>query len=341
MKSSLRLIFLIISLSALGMSLKQLAGHWEYEEVPADAHRLMTTTISAQVLHKEITESITEGRFDDTRMYIDIAKEHGYSLYYDQYQQQLQEQDTKGRRIKDNVGNFVNGFVSGKGSTGAGVAGAITSDFTVVGDVRDLHTEYQHYQKNEPVDELVATLSGAGIGLTAITIGSVGSAAPAKAGVSLVKMAKKTRRLSAPFQRQLLHLAANVFDWSSFIKIAKSGKGMKNIIRAAKTAYHPKAIKPLEKVASQVSSIRKASSVADTLRLLKYVETTKDLRHLEKVAIKHGTKSKGYLKLLGKGMLRGGKIIKKTTGFFIALVETIVSLIFSFIFLFPARKKKI
>jgi len=322
------------------MSLKQLAGHWEYEEVPADTHRLMTTTISAQVLHKEIIASISAGRFDDARMYIDIAKQNGYSLYYNQYQQQLQAQDTKGRRIKDNVGNFFNGFVSGKGSTGAGVAGAITSDFTVVGDVRDLHGEYKHYQANEPVDELVATLSGAGIGLTAITIGSAGTAAPAKAGVSLVKLAKKTRRLSAPFQKQLLRLAGNVFDWSGFIKVAKSRKGMKNIIRAAKTAFHPNAIKPLEKIAGQVSGIRKASSVADTLHLLKYVETTDDLRHLEKVTLKHGTKTKGYLKLLGKGMLRGGKIIKKTAGFFIGLIETLVSLIFSLIFLFPTKKKK-
>ncbi|HIO93296.1 MAG TPA: hypothetical protein EYG68_10715 [Leucothrix mucor] len=341
MQSSLRLVFLIIALSALAMSLKQLAGHWEYEEVPADAHRLMTTTISAQVLHKEITGAISAGRFDDARMYINISRQHGYSLYYDQYQQELEKQDTKGRRIKDNVGSFVQGFVSGKGSTGAGVAGAITADFTVVGDVRDLHAEYKHYQAQEPVDELVATLSGAGIGLTALTIGSAGSAAPAKAGVSLVKMAKKARYLSASFQKQLLRLARNVFDWSRFIKIAKSRKGMKNIIHAAKSAYHPKAIKPLEKVASRVSAIHKSSSVADTLHLLKYVETTDDLRHLEKVAAKHGTKTKGYLKLLGKGMLRGGKIIKKTTGFFIALLETLVSLIFSLIFLFPTKKKKV
>jgi len=340
-KSSLRLIFLIISLSALAISLMQLAEHWEYEEVPAIAHNLMITTVSAQELHKNIIDAIEQGQFDDARMYIDIAKENGYSLYYDQYQQQLLENDTRAREIKDGVGNFVKGFASGKGSTGAGVAGAIAADFTVIGDARDLHTEYTHYQKNEPVDELVATLSGVGVGLTALTIGSAGAAAPAKTGVSIVKMAKKTSRLTLPFQKQILRLAAKVFDWSGFIKAAKSSKGMKNVLRAAKKAYHPKALKPLEKVAGQVGNIKKASSVADTLHLLKYVETTDDLRRVEKLTLKHGVNAKGYLKLLGKGMLRGGKIIKKTVGFFASLIGTIVSLIFSLIFLFPTKKKKV
>ncbi len=340
MGSSLRIIFLLLSLSAFATSVKQLTKHWEYEEAPADAHLLMTTTVNAQTLHKEITKAIDEGRFDEARMYIDIAKEHGYGLYYDQYQQQLHEQDTNGRRIKDNVGNFVNGFVSGKGSSGAGVAGAVTSDFTVVGDVRDLHTEYTHYQKNEPVDELVATLSGVGIGLTALAIGTAGSAAPAKAGVSLVKMAKKTRKLTAPFQKQLLRMASNVFDWNGFIKVAKSGKGMKSVVYAAKKSYHPKAIEPLKKMSGQVSQIHKSSSVADTLHMMKYVESTKDLQHLSKVTKKYGKNTRGYLALLGKTMLRGGKILKKTTAFFISLIGSIISFLFSLIFLFPSKKKK-
>lgn len=321
------------------MSLKQLTKHWEYEEAPADTHHLMTTTINAQTLHKEITEAMTEGRFDEARMYIRIGKEQGYGLYYDQYQQQLLKEDTNGRRIKDNVGHFVNGFVSGKGSSGAGVVGAITSDFTVVGDVRDLHQEYIHYQKKEPVDELVATLSGVGIGLTALTIGTVGSSAPAKAGVSLVKMAKKTRKLTLPFQKQLLRMGGNVFDWNGFIKIAKSSKGMKNLLQAAKKSYHPKAVEPLRKMAEQVSEIRKSSSISDTLYMMKYVKSSKDLRNLSKVTKKHGKNSRGYLALLGKTMLHGGKILKKTTEFFIGLISSIVSFIFSLIFLFPTKKK--
>jgi hypothetical protein len=339
--SSLRLIFLIISLSAFAMSLKQLAGHWEYEEAPADTHQLMTTTINAQTLHKEITTAINDGRFDEARMYINIGKEHGYGLYYEEYQQQLREQDTNGRRIKDNVGNFVGGFVSGKGSSGAGVAGAIVADFTVVGDVRDLHAEYDHYQKKEPVDELVATLSGVGIGLTALTLGTAGTTAPAKAGVSLIKMAKKTRKLSQPFQKQLLRMAGNVFDWNGFLKAIQQGRGMKSVVRAAKKAYHPKAIKPLEKMAGQVSMIHKSSSVADTIHMMKYVESSNDLRHLAKVTAKHGKNTRGYLKLLGKGLLRGGKIIKKTTGFFIGILSILVSFVFSIIFLFPTKKKKL
>jgi hypothetical protein len=339
--SSLRLIFLILSLSAFAVSLKKLSSHWHYEEAPADTHHLMTSTIDAKTLHTEITEAINKGHFDEARMYIDIAKQHGYSLYYDQYQQQLLEQDTNVRKIKDNVGNFVGGFVSGTGSSSAGVAGAIAADFTVVGDVRDLHTEYNHYKADEPVDELVATLSGIGIGLTALAIGTAGSAAPAKAGVSVIKMAKKMRQLTPSFQKELLNTASNVFKWKGFIKATQNGKGITNVVHAAKKAYNPQAIKPLKKMAGQVSQIRKSTSVADTLQMMKYVKSTKDLQHLSKVSTKHGKNTKGYLKLLGITVLRGGKIITKTAAFIISLISSLISFIFSLIFLFPRKKKKI
>ena len=135
-------------------------------------------------------------------------------------------------------------------------------------------------------------------------------------------------------------MAGNVFDWNGFLKATQRGRGMKSVVRSAKKAYHPKAVRPLEKMAGQVSKIHKSSSVADTLHMMKYVESTNDLRHLAKVTAKHGKNTRGYLTLLGKGVLRGGKIIKKTAGFFIGLLSTLVSFIFSIIFLFPAKKKK-
>ncbi len=41
----------------------------------------------------------------------------------------------------------------------------MTSDFTVVGDARDLWEQYQLYAKGEPVNELIVTLAGVGVGL--------------------------------------------------------------------------------------------------------------------------------------------------------------------------------
>lgn len=337
-QSSLRFIFLILSLTGLAVSLWHLAAYWEYQEAPADVHQLMTTTVNAQSLDMEINKSIDEGRFDDARMYINIGKQHGYGLYYDQYQQKLDRLDTKENRLKNDVGNFVGGFVSGKGNSGAGLAGAITADFTVVGDIRDLHTEHKKYQENQPVDKLVASLSGVGIGLTALTIGSAGTTAPAKVGVSVVKMAKKTSQLTIRFQKQILKLSRQVFDWDTFINASRQSKGMQNMVRAAKSSYNPKAVRPIERLASQVNQIQNRTSVIDTVRMMRYVESTDDLRHLQKVTLKHGKNTKGYLKLLGKSVLRGGKILKKTAQFMIWTVSTIVSAIFSLIFLFPARK---
>ena len=199
-------------------------------------------------------------------------------------------------------------------------------------------------QKGEDVNELIVALSGVGIGFTALTVGSLGSAAPAKSGVSLIKLAAKTRRLSARFQKQLLRLGRRMFDWKLFSRLVKEGKqsdsvlqSVRRIPRAAKQAYHPEAVEPLKAIAKRVNRVRKSTSIPDTLHLLKYVETSDDLRHLEKVSLKYGTQTKGIMKLLGKGALRTVRVLRKTAELLISMISSVLSAMFSLFFLFARR----
>ena len=132
-------------------------------------------------------------------------------------------------------------------------------------------------------------------------------------------------------------LGRKIFDWPVFTRAIKQDKSLNNMRRAVKTAYHPKAIKPLEVIASKVNTIRKSSSTADTLFMLKYVENTNDLRHLEKVTLKHGAKTKGLFKLLGKGVIRTTKVLKRTTELLLSIISSLVSGLLS-LFLFVGRR---
>jgi hypothetical protein len=221
----------------------------------------------------------------------------------------------------------------------AGIVGAISADFTVVGDVRDLKKQYDIHQQNEQVNELIVVLSGAGIGLTAASVASLGAVTPAKAGASIIKLAVKTRRLTGAFQKQLLKLGRKVFDWTSFTRLIKQEKSIKSFRQAVTQSYHPEAIKPLKRVAMRVSTIRKASSASDTLYLLKFVENIDDLRHLEKITIKHGSHTKGLLKLIGKGALRTVRVLQKSTALLLSLLASFLSLFFSSVYLFPYWSK--
>jgi len=325
---------LFISFGAFVLSLLSVFEHWDYQETIVDIEKRLKAEVSDTDIAKEIEASIVNSDFDDARMYLDIAKSNGYKVDYQKYYSLIQARDTDFNRLKTQVTDFADGFISGESSNLSGIAGSISADFTVVGDARDLHKEYVKYQQGKPVNELIVALSGAGIGLTALTIGSLGSAAPAKAGTSVIKLAAKTQKITLRFQKYLIKLGRKVFDWPVFTRIAKQGNSLKNLRRAAKQAFHPEAMKPLQEVAKSVNNIRKSSTVADSIHLLKYVETTDDLRRLEKVTLKYGTKTKGLFKLLGKAAIGTVRVLRKTTGLLLSFFSSFISGLLTLNFLF-------
>ena len=331
-----RKLTLIISLSAFGLSAYQVLQHWDYDEVLVDLEKSLRQNISQQQLSQEIHSAISNAKFDDARMYIAIAEDNHYDVDSERLKKFITQKDTQLRKVVTHATNFTKGFFNGKSSNVAGITGSVVADFTVVGDVRDLSHEYDKYDKGEDINEMIVLLSGAGVGLTALTVASLGTAAPAKAGTSMIKLAVKTRRMTRGFQKHLLKLGRRVFDWPLFTRLLKQNKNTNNIRRAAKQAYHPEAIKPLKKIASQVNRIRKSTSTIDTVHLLKYIDSPNDLRKLEKVSLKYGTKTKGLMKLLGKGALRTVRVLRKTTMLMLSLLASALSGLLSLLFLFRA-----
>ena len=334
----LRKSLFYLSLGTFLFSLYQVSQYWIYQETLVDISKELRLNVENSEFDQEIQKAIDNDDFDDAKMYLQIAKSNNYNIDYDYYQRQLDEKDTRFNRILTNASSFADGFLQGKSSNLSGIAGAVSADFTVVGDVRDLRKEYVKQQQGEEINKLIVILSGTGIGLTALTVGSLGTAAPAKTGASLMKIAVKSQRLTRGFQKQLLRLGQNVFDWSTFTRLAKQDKGLNNIRRAAQRAYHPEAITPLKTMAIQVNNIRKSSSAADTLHLLKYVEKSDDLRQLEKITLKYGSQTKGLLKLVGKGALRTVRVLRKTSALLLSLFSSLISGIFSLMFLLSSRK---
>lgn len=339
MRKTLRLIFILLSLSGLALSLVQLSKHLDYEEKAQDVATLMQNSVSNEKLDNAIRTAIAENRLDDAQMYLKIATLYHYPLDIAGYEQQITELNTFAYRVHNNVKNFTKGFIHGKGDDSASIAGSVTSDFTVVGDVRDLREQYLRQQEGKEVDKVVASLAGAGIGLTLVTIGTVGTTAGAKGGASLLKFAAKSKQLTKGFSKQLADQGRKVFEWSKFSAAMKAGSNLSDVRRAAKASFHPKAIEPLKATAKKMNSIRKASNTRDSLHMMRYVDNTNDLRRLQTFTLKHGLLAKGYLKLLGKGVLRTTKIIKKTTGFLLSVLGSIFSGLFSLLFMFSGRSK--
>lgn len=329
---------LLLSLSSFAYSLILLSDVWEVEEMPANVEEKFKQRVSTQQIEAEIERQIQADDLEGAKNTVQLATHFDYNIDVAGYRERIDKLNTFEHRTTKNVSDFFSGFLSGKADSGAGVTGAVVSDFTVVGDVRDLSEQYQIYQKGQDVNQLIVTLSGVGIGLTVATIGSGGGAAPVKAGTSLLKLATKMGRLSRRFSQELVQKAQKAFDWRVFTRLSQSDSSIRGIKLAASRAFDPRAMQSLSELADQANSIRKNTSTLDTLYLIKYAESTKDLKRIEKIAAQQGKYTKGIMKFLGKSALRGTKVLKKSIELILSALSLLLSGILSLYFMFPARK---
>jgi hypothetical protein len=322
----IRLILFVISFAMLVFSLLQVLAYWQYDERLQDIAQLMRTDVTTADIEQQITRAIAEDNPEDARMYLALADTFGYQLSQD-FEAPLAGLENPLNSTLRETGRFIDGFLEGQADSGAGVAGAITADFTVVGDVRDLKEQYDLYAQGQEVSELIVTLAGVGVGLTAATVMSAGSAAPAKSGVSALKIAGRSGKLTPKLQKMLLRQGRSVFDYPLFLRTVKSEQSVDGVRRAAVRAYNPQAMSALGETAQQVNNVRRSTSMLDTISLLRYVENADDLRRLEKVSAQYGSITRGILRLAGKGAIGTVRVLRHATELMISLAASLVSLL--------------
>lgn len=320
------LLTLVSALLLVG-SVKAVLDYWQYDELAADVAQMMLHQVSVENVRQQVREAIARDDPADARMYLRLAGTFGYVLDPAEFATELQRLESPLHTARRNVNDFATGFLQGEAASGAGVAGALTSDFTVVGDARDLWEQYQLYAKGEPVNELVVTLAGVGVGLTAATVASAGAATPAKGGVSTAKLAARTGRLTPRFQKFLLKQGGDVFDYKAFLLMARAEKNLDGLGKAALKAYDPQAARAIKQTAEQLNNIRRSSSTADVLHLVQYVDDAGDLSRLEKVSLKYGQETKGVMKLLGKSAIGTVRVLRKSGELLISVASALISLI--------------
>ncbi len=333
------ILLLVFSLLLLVGSVKAVLDYWQYDEFAADIAQMMLHQVSEEDIRQQVREAITKDNPADARMYLRLARTFGYAIQPDEFEAEIAQLESPLNTALRTVNDFATGFLQGEAESGAGVAGALTSDFTVVGDARDLWEQYQLYAKGEPVNELIVTLAGIGVGLTAVTVASSGAATPAKGGVSTTKLAARTGRLTPKFQKFLLKQGSDVFDYNAFLLAARAEKNLDGISKAAIRAYNPQAARAIKQTAEQINNIRKRSSTADVVHLLKYVESGNELARLEKLTVRYGALSKGVLKLLGKGAIGSVRVLRKSAELFISLIAAFASFLATLVSLGNFRYK--
>ncbi|MGP9811415.1 hypothetical protein ACTZWT_07880 [Rhodopseudomonas sp. NSM] len=200
---------------------------------------------------------------------------------------------------------FATGLVTGKAEDGASLSGTVAGDLFVFGDIRDVVREGTNLATGAATDRVVLGLAAAGIAITAATYVTLGGAAPVRAGLTLVKDARKVGRLGGGLATWTSRSAREVVD-APALQRAVAGSSFSRpaeTLTAVKAAFRAEKAGGLMRLAKNVGRIGDKAGTRGALDTLKIAEGPKDVARAARLAEAKGGQTRAFLKILGRGAL--------------------------------------
>lgn len=191
--------------------------------------------------------------------------------------------------MRSRAKSFARGLVTGEPQDMASLAGTTFGDLFVFGDIRDALREGTRYIRGEQVDRLVLGLAATGIAITAGTYATFGAAAPARAGLTLVKAARKTGRLGVELTESLGRMVRQ----ASFPAAARATRETAKVERAGGLLH----------LVRDVGRVEKAAGGRAALDALKIAKEPSDITRVAKLAEKEGSRTRAILKIAGRSAI--------------------------------------
>jgi hypothetical protein len=200
---------------------------------------------------------------------------------------------------------FATGLVTGNADDAASLSGTVAGDLFVFGDIRDVVREAKHLAMGEDTDRLVLGLAAAGLAVTAATYVSVGGVAPVRAGLTLVKDARKVGRLGEGLTEWAGRSARDMVDAPVLENAVASGSAMQpgQTIGAIRAAFHAEKAGGLVRLAKDVGRVSEKAGMRGALDTLRVAEGPEDVARAARLAESSGGQTRAILKVLGRGAL--------------------------------------
>lgn len=200
---------------------------------------------------------------------------------------------------------FATGLVTGEADDVASLSGTVAGDLFVFGDIRDLVREGKRMAMGETADSLILGLAAAGIAITAATYVSVGGAAPVRAGLTLVKDARKVGRLGEGLASWAGRSARGVID-APVLQSAVSNASLTRpgaSIAGIKAAIRTERAGDILRLAKDVGRVGEKAGTKGALDTLRLSQGPKDVARAARLAESKGGQTRGFFKILGRGAL--------------------------------------
>ena len=256
------------------------------------------------IVADNIEQALARGDADLANSFVALARDKNVAVSDDilrRVSDAVAEEKSTGHFAK----RFATGLVTGNADDVASLSGTVAGDLFVFGDIRDVVRESKHLAMGEETDRLVLGLATAGLAVTAVTYLSIGSAAPLRAGFSLVKDARKVGRLGEGLAEWAGRSAREVVDAPALQQAVASSSALRprESVSAIRAAFRAEKAGGLVRLAKDVGRVTENAGTRGALDTLKIAEGPKDVARAARLAEAKGGQTRAILKLLGRGAL--------------------------------------
>jgi ATP-dependent protease HslVU (ClpYQ) peptidase subunit len=257
-----------------------------------------------KIVSDNIEQALAKGDADLAASFVELAGANHVAVS-DDLSRRVREAVAEEKSTSHLAKQFATGLVTGNADDVASLSGTVTGDLFVFGDIRDVVRETKHLAMGEETDRLVLGLATAGLAVTAATYVSVGGAAPVRAGLSLVKDARKVGRLGEGLAEWAGRSARDVVDTPVLEEAVASSSVLHpgDSVSAISAAFRAEKAGALVRLAKDVGRITEKVGTRGALDTLKIAEGPKDVSRAARLAEAEGGKTRAILKILGRGAL--------------------------------------
>jgi hypothetical protein len=256
------------------------------------------------LIEENIEAALATGDADLANSFVELGREKNIALG-DALTTRVNDAVAEENSTSHLASRFATGLVTGDADDVASLSGTVAGDLFVFGDIRDVVREGKHLAMGEDTDRLVLGLAAAGLAVTAATYVSVGGAAPVRAGLTLVKDARKVGCLGEGLTVWAGRSVRDVVDAPALQQAVLSGSVMRpgETATAIKAAFRAEKVGALVRLAKDVGRVGEKAGARGALDTLRVAEGPKDVSRAARLAEAKGGQTRAILKLLGRGAL--------------------------------------
>jgi len=286
----------------LGLEAQHLIG--AQDDPVALADHAVARTLDEKVAAREISAALAANDADLASSFLELARDQNVPVE-PALAAKVAAASAEAASASRHLENFTKGLVTGEPDDLVGLAGTAVGDLFVFGDIRDAVREGTRLAAGQPHDELILGLACVGIAVTAGTYASLGTAIPARVGLSLVKAASKTGRITGRMGAWIGRSVREVVDFAG-VKRAVGGASILQpalAVRGVREAVKVEKAEGLVKLVGDVGKVQSKAGTKAALDGLKIAEGPKDMAKVATLASAKGGKTRAILKLAGRGAI--------------------------------------